>query len=154
MHITHILAKNKKYTAMEQLSSLRANFKGDRWVVRPNGFTWWFTVTPTPLSDTYTLKFVYSQNFMPKVYVVSPRPLRLAKGAKRLPHTYDTNKQLLCLYRPNNREWTTSKLISQTIVHWAVEWLYYYEDWAFSGVWRGGGHGSWDVQPTTNNKNL
>lgn len=147
MHITHILGKNKKYTAIEQLSSLRANFQGDRWVIRPNGFTWWFTVTPTLLSDTYTLKFVYDQNYKPKVYIVNPKPLRLAKGAKRLPHTYDTSKQLLCLFLPHNQEWTTSKLMSKTIVHWAVEWLVYYEEWAFSGIWYGGGHGSWDVEP-------
>ncbi len=70
---------------MEQLSSLRASFKGGRWAVRPNGFSWWFTVTPTLLSDTYTLKLVYEQNYSPKVYVVEPKPLKMAKGAKKLP---------------------------------------------------------------------
>ena len=40
---------------------------------------------------------------------------------------------------------TSSMLISKTIVHWAIEWLYYYEEWAYSGRWYGGGHGKWDV---------
>lgn len=132
---------------MEQLSSLRANFKGDHWDIRPNGFTWWFTVTPTPISDTYTLKIEYNENKRPNVYVNSPKPLRMPKGAKRLPHTYDSNRQCLCLYKPGNREWTVSKLISQTIIHWALEWLVYYEEWAYSGIWHGGGHGSWDAIP-------
>lgn len=137
----HFMARNNRYTAIQQLSSLRACYQGGRWVITPNGFTWRFKTTPTPLSDTYTLKIVYKQNFSPKVYVDEPKPLRLAKGATRLPHTYDSKAQQLCLYHPKYREWTVSKLISKTIVHWALEWLYYYEGWAFSGIWHGGGHG-------------
>lgn len=147
MQKIHFLVKNKKYTAIEQLTSLRANFKGDHWVTRPNGFTWWFTVTPTSISDTYTLRFEYNENKRPEVFVKSPKPLKMPKGAKRLPHTYNTKKQSLCLYVPGYREWTTSKLISQTLLHWALEWLVYYEEWAYSGKWLGGGHGSWDAIP-------
>lgn len=134
---------------MQQLTSLLAYYHESRWVTVPNGFTWWFKATPTLLSDTYTLKIVYKQNFFPKVYVVEPKPLRLAKGATRLPHTYKNKSgvQQLCLYYPQYREWTEYKLISKTIVHWALEWLYYYEEWAFSGIWHGGGHGSWDAIP-------
>ena len=36
-------------------------------------------------------------------------------------------------------------LIADTIVHWAIEWLYYYENWAYTGKWLGGGHGNWDA---------
>lgn len=132
---------------MQQLASLRVTYNSDRWNISPNGFTWWFKVSPTPLSETYLLKIVYKQNYRPKIYVVEPKPLRLAKGAKRLPHTYSTTEQQLCLYRPKNHEWTESDLISRTIVHWALEWLFYYEEWAYSGIWHGGGHGSWDVKP-------
>lgn len=138
---------NKRYTVMEQLSSLRSNFHTSHWVVIPNGFQWWFKACPSEISSTYVLKVVYEQNSYPKVYVVDPLPLTLAKGAKRLPHTYDTAKQQLCLYWPGHREWTEEKLISKTIVHWALEWLFYYEQWAFSGAWHGGGHGSWDTIP-------
>ena len=132
---------------MEQLSSLKTTFNGNRCVVNHNGFGWWFTACPSHISSSYTLKVVYEQNSYPKVYVVDPMPLTLAKGAKRLPHTYNTEKQHLCLYWPGHREWTESKLISKTIVHWAIEWLFYYEEWAFSGIWHGGGHGSWDSIP-------
>ena len=145
MQKIHSLVKNRKYTVHEQLSSLRACFKSGRFERRHNGFTWWFEVTPTPLSDTYLLKIVYNQHAVPLVYVEEPKPLLLAKGAKTLPHTYNTKTQQLCLFMPKRKEWTSSMLISKTIVHWAIERLYYYEEWAYSGRWYGGGHGKWDV---------
>ena len=90
MQKIHSLVKNRKYTVHEQLSSLQACFKGGRYERRYNGFTWWFEVTPTPLSDTYLLKIVYNQHAVPLVYVEEPKPLLLAKGAESLPHTYNT----------------------------------------------------------------
>lgn len=92
MQKIHSLVKNRKYTVHEQLSSLQACFKGGRYERRYNGFTWWFEVTPTPLSDTYLLKIVYNQHAVPLVYVEEPKPLLLAKGAKTLPHTYNSKK--------------------------------------------------------------
>lgn len=38
-------------------------------------------------------------------------------------------------------------LIADTIVHWSIQWLIYYEHWAYTGIWKGGGHGNWDVEP-------
>lgn len=62
-----------------------------------------------------------------------------------LPHTYndEVDKQRLCLFLP--QEWKEDMLISNTIVHWAIQWMYYYEIWASTGRWLGGGHGDWDV---------
>lgn len=142
------MVKNRRrYTVMEQLASLKANFRGGKSVIGPNGFTWRFKVMPTPLSCSYTLKIVYCQNSLPKIYVEDPKPLPLAIGADRLPHTYDTHSQRLCLYCPQFNEWNSQMLLSNTIVHWAFEWLIYYEEWLYSGKWYGGGHGSWDAQP-------
>ena len=75
----------------------------------------------------------------PKVYVVSPKPLALADGAQRLPHVYDHVKQQLCLYYGPAREWTPDKMIADTIVPWASEWLLHYEFWLVTGIWHGGG---------------
>ena len=79
---------------MQQVTSLKSqyNFDNSIWHLRPHGFTWCFNVTPTALSATYTLKLVYNEPFLPKVYVISPKPLTLADGAEKLPHTYDTKK--------------------------------------------------------------
>lgn len=80
--------------------------------------------------------------------MVSPKPLALAKGATKLPHTYDSKKQHLCLFNPHCGEWNSTMLIANTIVHWAIEWLYYYENWVYTGKWLGGGHGNWDADYT------
>ena len=141
------MVRNKRITAIQQAAVLKKiyDFANSRWNIRPHGFTWVFDVTPTALSDTYTLKLVYNEPFFPQVYVVSPKQLALAEGAERLPHTYDTKKQRLCLFRPFSNEWNGTMLIAYTIVHWAIEWLYYYENWVYTGKWLGGGHGNWDA---------
>ena len=74
------------------MSALKSqyNFENSRWSIRPHGFTWLFDITPTALSDTYTLKMVYDEPFFSKVYVVSTKLLALLEDAERLPHTYDT----------------------------------------------------------------
>lgn len=139
--------RNRRYTPIQQLLLLRATYESYRWEVRPSGVTWWFKTSPTAISDEYLLKVVYDQGQFPKVYVVSPKPLKLADGAQKLPHTYDTKSQRLCLFMPKYHEWDESMRICDTIIHWAIEWLYYYEHWAFTGKWLGGGHGSWDATP-------
>lgn len=147
MRKIHSLVRSKRFTAMQQMAALKSqyNFSNSQWRIRPHGFTWLFNVTPTALSDTYTLKMVYNEPFFPNVYVISPKPLTLAEGAIRLPHTYDTKKQCLCLFRPHCGEWNNTMLIANTIVHWVIEWLYYYENWVYTGKWLGGGHGNWDA---------
>ena len=57
------------------------------------------------------------------------------------PHNYDIdieNKMVrICLYRYS--EFTSSKLLANTIVPWTIEWLYFYELWLTTGEWLGGG---------------
>ena len=145
MRKTRSLVRNRHFTSIQQASALKSryNFNNSIWSIRPHGFTCFFDVTPTPLSDTYRLKIEYNEPFMPQVYVVTPKPLELAQGAERLPHTYNTKRQRLCLFRPYCGEWNSSMLIADTIIHWAIEWLYYYENWIYTGKWSGGGHGNW-----------
>lgn len=146
MQVILFLVRNKKYSISEQYASLHAHFTQNAYVQwMHDGFTWYCDVTPSELSDTYTLKVVYRQFGFPEVYVVKPKPLKLADGAKRLPHTYDSNRQKLCLFYPLYNEWDRTKLLSNTIMHWAIRWLYYYEEWAYSGKWKGGGHGNHDA---------
>lgn len=147
MPITPFMVRNRRFTPIQQLQFLRASYKSYRWCTRPSGFSWWLKTTPTPISDEYILKVKYDQGKYPEVYIVYPKPLQMAEGAQILPHTFNTKSQHICLYMAKNHEWNESMLISETIVHWAIEWLYYYEHWAFTGKWLGGGHGYWDVEP-------
>ena len=141
------MVRNRRFTAIQQVEALKRqyNFENVRWSIRPHGFTYFFDVIPTALSDTYTLKIKYDEPFFPHVFVVSPKPLLLARGAEKLPHTYDHKRQRLCLFQPQKGEWNCTKLIANTIVHWAIEWLYYYEIWVYTGKWLGGGHGNHDA---------
>ena len=148
------MAKNRfKYTPVQQLGLLKTRFGGTGSPTR-DGIVWQGEFTPTPLSNTYVLRIEYQKGNYPKVYIVSPKPLPLADGARRLPHTYDTKKQRICLFKPDLWEWTYSMSIADTIVHWAVLWMFFYESWVCTGKWLGGGHGNWDVTPKEQEKEL
>ena len=72
----------------------------------------------------------------------------LAKG-KKIPHTYGTDEKTggtrLCLFLPrhlsdeNYGEWRPQLKLSETILPWAALWLFYFEQWLFTGVWEGCG---------------
>ncbi|WP_069130045.1 hypothetical protein [Rhodohalobacter halophilus] len=110
--------------------------------------SWTHTVTPTPVSDSYTLKLTYKKGSGVDVFVVDPKRLKLAKGKKRLPHVYSHKKQELCLYYPSaevrERKWYPDMFLVHTVVPWAVEWLEFYEYWLGKGDWHGGG-----IHPTS-----
>ena len=113
--------------------------------------TWIGTVTPSPLSASYTLMLHYKYNKGAKVYVIDPKPLQLAKGESVLPHVYSTPEQRLCLYYPDYNEWDTSMFYVKTLIPWACEWLVHYECWVATGTWHGGGiHHETEVEKQTN----
>lgn len=143
------MVKNKRYTLAEQYAMLKSTYPNSKSILSNNSLTWYMNVQPLALSGTYTLKIVYSLSMAwPDVFIINPKPLKLAEGAEKLPHCYDTKKQKLCLFFPKYREWDNSKSIANTIVHWAILWIVFYESWVITGTWQGGGHGNWDVPIT------
>ncbi|MBN2595420.1 MAG: hypothetical protein JXR82_01380 [Marinifilaceae bacterium] len=129
-----------KIPLIHQAGALRSYFPGCN--IKRRGdieLTWVGTVTPSPLSSTYTLKLHYKYDDGAKVYVVDPNPLVLAKGKKVLPHVYSTPEQRLCLYYPGYNEWNSSMYYVRTLIPWACEWLVHYECWVATGDWHGGG---------------
>ncbi len=101
--------------------------------------TWTYTITPSPLGDEYKVRLVYHLSQAPKIYVVEPKPLALAKGKAKLPHCYDQSEQRLCLCYPDGKEWNKTMLLANTVIPWTYEWLYHYEIWLGTGEWTGGG---------------
>jgi hypothetical protein len=94
-------------------------------------------VRPTERSSPYRLRITYRDGDRPLVYVVSPK-LASPDPARGLPHVYPDNR--LCLYKPLSRDaWTKERFIGQTIIPWAIDWLFHYEIWQLTGEWRGGG---------------
>lgn len=139
------MVNNRQLSLIQQLNVLKHEYPQSYGNVSKSKMIWRCSFRPSALSSTYSLKVTYSLGSKPKAYIESPCPLRLPKGAKMLPHTYndEVDKQRLCLFLP--QEWKEDMLISNTIVHWAIQWMYYYEIWASTGRWLGGGHGDWDV---------
>ena len=128
--------KNKTIPPAQQLSSLRAKYPGGKVVdIRSNGWTWTHQLQPRASSPFYRFKITYSDNH-PNVYVLDK--LELADGQERLPHVYSHEKQKLCLYLPNGKEWNATMSITK-IVPWISRWLYFYESWVVTGEWQGGG---------------
>lgn len=136
---THFLERRR--TPIEQLMELKKKYVVEKNNLKHNSFSCQLLVRPTPLSIEYTLKVVFEpdQKVPFSVYVVNPKPLKLAEGATRLEHVYDNQKQRLCLYRPGKKQWDRSMLLSETAIPWAIEWLYFYEIWVSTGKWLGGG---------------
>jgi hypothetical protein len=102
------------------------------------GLLWQFEAEPTPLSRRYTIELTYASGSSPDVIVRSPDLVVLAEG-RRLPHVYQQQPPMLCLYKPGKYEWTAHMRIDLTIVPWTSLWLFYFEDWLTSNEWKGGG---------------
>lgn len=79
---------------------------------------------------------------LPYVMVIDP-PLRPRPGTdfSEIPHLIfcsdEPEKSGLCLFDPDGREWSAGRLIAETTIYWASEWLMYYEFWHSSGEWLG-----------------
>lgn len=78
----------------------------------------------------------------PIVFVLAPKIApRRGTNFVDLPHLlYNADRPEdsgLCLFDPDERQWDGSKLIADTIIPWASEWLHHYELWQLDGIWRG-----------------
>jgi hypothetical protein len=87
------------------------------------------------LSRAYSVLIEYQQGAVPQVYVLDPDLGALANGRKP-PHVYRQSPPQLCLYLPSTGEWSPSKRFSATIVPWTFLWLWYFEEWLASSVWK------------------
>lgn len=99
---------------------------------------WNFEVRPTPLSRLYRMQTIYRVGKAPRSLVIDPDLTLLATG-RRLPHVYEQKPTRICLYLPRTREWLAHMKIADTIIPWAILWLFYFEEWLISDEWKGGG---------------
>jgi len=97
--------------------------------------SWIGRLTPTEMSDTYTVRVTYTAPLRPVVEVISPE--LKGRPGERIPHTFPGKK--LCLHL--HEEWDAANtIIATTVVKWAALWLFFYEAWVITGKWEGGGH--------------
>lgn len=131
--------KNKKYSLAQQKVALCRSFPQSVCSISKGRLLWKSKVKPTYLSREYNIEICYLVSKSPKVYVFGDELQKL--NDKNFPHNYGVdvkNKRVkVCLYR--YQEFSSNKFLSDTIVPWAIEWLYYYEIWLATGEWQGGG---------------
>src|SRR5262249_8074615 len=121
-------------TVSEQCRDMAVNCPGFGVSRTEAGMSWTGELTPTAISETYTVEIVYKRRLPPHVWVRVPE-LAIAKEDYRFTHLYRDGS--LCLHDAS--EWKPWMTISTTIVPWTIEWLFYYEAWRATGSWSGGG---------------
>lgn len=140
-------------TLSQQLLFLRANpvINGSG-TVRACRLTWQMSVQPTPLARSYQTDISYSVGKTPTVRISDPDLEFLAPG-RPLPHVY-MNPLRLCLHLPGTDDWDSAKRIDQTIIPWTYTWLFYFEDWLATDIWKGGGRHPGEEPETPGNRAL
>lgn len=125
----------KNLTFAQQALGLQSRFPDARIKIRRHKLKFVADLTPSPLSETYSVRIEFDGVHRPVIKVLSPT---LRHPPERdVPHTFE--EDTLCLHLPG--EWSASDLITYMIVPWTVEWLLHYEIWlATEGTWCGGGH--------------
>ena len=136
-----VMAKNKRISIHTQVGRLQHFFPDSTYKIvgYSQGFIWEGSLKPYDLSNTYDIRIEYNVKYHPKVFVINPKPLPLAKEEIELPHVHNHQEQLLCLYHIKKYEWNESMMIAETIIPWTSEWLLHYEIWVATGIWHGGG---------------
>ena len=135
--------KNKPVTIPIQKFNIKKEFKTmiekDYYGI---GLKMILKIQPTGFSKIYKILLIYeSVQKRPQVYV-SIDQLEI-DDKEDIPHKYgiksiNGNEYVnLCLYYRN--EWDSTMKITETIIPWTCEWLYFFEFWCITGKWCGGG---------------
>ncbi len=132
--------KVKKIPLIKQVIALRAAYpEGKCRIEGRKKIIWDAKIRPTPISQEYAVLLTWEFGRPPRVWVIGDELRKL--DAPDFPHKFeidlDGKKVRLCLYR--YQEFNSSKYLSETIIPWTVEWLYFYEIWLVTGQWCGGG---------------
>ena len=138
--------KRKKITLAQQKLAIRRKYSNSVSDCRIEKGTLRcvLSIRPTDDSREYDISLEYKMRTSPGVYLINQGLMNNKKDA--LPHCYKCNYLSpneehikLCLFYPGREEWNGFMFLSDTIIPWAVEWLYYYEQWRMTGEWYGGG---------------
>lgn len=136
------MGKRKQFFRIEQLSLAqqigRMAPKHPQMEIglKRNAAIWTGPWLPSLLSDTYQLRITYMLRQRPRVDIVTPH-LKLATGKTKLPHVYRGGQHDICVHRPE--EWNRSLYVADMLMPWISQWLRFYEIWAQTGSWEGGG---------------
>lgn len=100
-----------------------------------------FSISPSSVGRFYKCMLrLRPDSRAPDMLVLAPNLLALA-GKDPIPHVYQHPGPgvKLCLWWPKQREWVPQLKLTQTLIPWTAEWLWYFEDWLTTRDWAGGG---------------
>lgn len=128
-----------QYRLIDQQISLMQSYPESTCYIHNGTLAWEGAIRPTALSRTYRVTIKYKKGFRPQVAVIGNDLPGLDRHD--LPHKFAVDKEngsiKICLHL--RHEFNASMLISDCIIPWTSEWLYFYEIWLATGEWCGGG---------------
>lgn len=117
----------------QQALAIRNKFPASRPQLARGRMWWRWTLQPTETSRAYGVVLVAREGREASVFVERPELRPNEQGL--LPHVYENGA--LCLNRQG--EWQPRMLFTDTFIPWTVQWLFFYEVWKATDVWRGDG---------------
>lgn len=114
-----------------QISSMKLHFPQFKYHYNEEkNLTFEGELQPSPSMPVYRVTIEFRGNSMPRVKVISPALV------EKPPHYYHS-LSCLCLYKPDDFKWTSTKPMSNYILPWTCCWLYFYEVWKQKNEWLG-----------------
>lgn len=131
--------KQPGYTLIDQQIALMQSYPNATCYIHRSTLTWEGSIRPSPLSRFYRVIITYKIGKRPLVTVGGDELPGLDRSD--FPHWFSIDRRNktvnVCLHLPH--EFDDSQLISECIISWTAEWLYFYEIWLATGEWCGGG---------------
>lgn len=122
-----------------QLMHLRREFPAGSGAVVRDKLVWIQKIRPHPLFHEYLCRIEYVIGLNPKVFVLDP-PLTTLAAGRDLPHVRTHEEPIaLCLFVYHEACWNGMMILAKVVVPMTYFWLASFEEWLFSGEWRGGG---------------
>ena len=141
-------------TVAEQIAAMRTEHPGFQLRYEDaRAAIWRGRLAPTA-QRSYLVEVTYKTPIMGEMFTISQIQPRVRVLDPRLekhpdyeegptPHVYWDQEALdypvLCLFSLEGKEWGLDDLIAETTIYWAARWLYFYEGWLATKMWKGGG---------------
>jgi hypothetical protein len=122
-----------------QLLLLRRRFPDGNGEIHQSRLVWEQAIHPHTLAHTYRCRLEYRLGDYPQMCCLEP-PLSVLAMGRYLPHVYTRTEPVhICLFMHRHECWREDMILANVVVPLAYYWLANFEEWLFSGIWRGGG---------------